>query len=97
MKTLYAQALFKDAGTTLADLREAVTMLEDTDRIARRVFGGAHPLTKAIGASLRKARATLRAREAQESDRHAFRTVRAKAAQAPLRQRPGFAPPSGSA
>ena len=30
-------------GATLDDLREAVTTLEDTERIARRVLGGAHP------------------------------------------------------
>ena len=56
-------ALYKDAGATLGDLREAVTTLEDTARIARRVLGGAHPLTGDIEAALREARATLRARE----------------------------------
>ena len=30
---------------TLDGLREAVATLEDAERIARRVFGGAHPLT----------------------------------------------------
>jgi len=30
--------------TTLDDLREGVTTLEETERTARRVFGGAHPL-----------------------------------------------------
>ena len=40
---------------TLDDLREAVTTLEDTERIARRVFGGAHPLTTNIDA-IRSAR-----------------------------------------
>ena len=40
-----------------------MTTLEDTTRITRRVFGGTHPLTTAIGAELRKARAVLRARE----------------------------------
>ena len=63
MKTLYAQALYKDAGATLADLREAVTTLEDTERTARRVLGGAHPHTVDMEQSLRKARAALRARE----------------------------------
>ena len=37
---------------TLNDLREAVTTLEDTDPIARRVLGGAHPLTRGIEKSL---------------------------------------------
>ena len=42
---------------------EALTTLEDTKRIAQRVFGGAHPLTPAIEGELRVARAVLRARE----------------------------------
>ena len=50
-------------GATLDDLREAVTTLEDAGRIARRVYGGAHPLTVAVGRNLREARAALRARE----------------------------------
>ena len=63
MKWNYALALYKDAGATLDDLREATTTLEDTERITRRVFGGAHPATTAHEASLRDARAALRARE----------------------------------
>ena len=58
-----AIALYESPAATLNDLREAVTMLEDTERTARRVFGGAHPLTKAIGNNLRIARAKLRARQ----------------------------------
>ena len=53
----YARALFGDPGATLDDLREAVTTLEDAGRIARRVFGGAHPLTGGIEETLRDARA----------------------------------------
>ena len=63
MRQIYAETLYKDVGATLDDLREAVTTLEDTDRIARRVLGGAHPLTTAIEQCLRNARAALRARE----------------------------------
>ena len=37
MRTIYAAALFDDTGATLDDLREAVTTLEDAERIARRV------------------------------------------------------------
>ena len=48
---------------TLDDLREAVTTLEDAERTARRVLGGAHPLTSAIEDNLQGARAALRARE----------------------------------
>jgi hypothetical protein len=53
----------RDDGATLDDLREAVTTLEDTERIARRVLGGAHPLTTAFEAALRDAREALRASE----------------------------------
>ena len=63
MRNNYAAALYMDDGATHDDLREAVTTLEDVARIARRVFGGAHPLTLAILASLRESRARLRARE----------------------------------
>ena len=49
---------------TLDDVREAVTTLEETARVARRVFGGANPITKGIEGTLQKARANLRAREA---------------------------------
>ena len=64
MRWLYAQAIYRDDGATLADLREAVTTLEDTARTARRVLGSAHPSTAGIELSLRNARAALRAREA---------------------------------
>ena len=63
MRRNYAEALYDDPSATLDDLREAVTMLEDTDRIARRVLGGAHPSVAGIEGSLRSARAVLRARE----------------------------------
>ena len=52
-----------DTGATLNDLHEAATTLEDAERIARRVLGGAHPTTARIELSLRKARAALRASE----------------------------------
>ena len=45
------------------DLLEAATTLEDTERIARRVLGGTHPLTADIEWGLGEARAALRARE----------------------------------
>ena len=62
----YGLSLYKDAGATLDDLREAVTTFEDAGRIARRVLGGAHPLTLVIEENLRNARAALRARETPE-------------------------------
>ena len=63
MRVLYATALYGDHDATLADLREAVTTLEDLERIARRVLGGAHPLTMGIVRDLQKSRAALRAHE----------------------------------
>ena len=48
MRWIHAEALYKDDGATLDDLREAVTTFEDTSRIARRVFGSAHPTTAEI-------------------------------------------------
>ena len=59
MRWVYAEALYKD-GATLDHLRESVATLEDTERIARQVFGGAHPLTVDIEDDLRTARAALR-------------------------------------
>ena len=59
----YAKALCFDDAATLDDLREAVTTLEEIERIARRVLGGAHPLTMQVEKSLRISRAALRARE----------------------------------
>ena len=64
MRWNYATALYMDDGATVDDLREAVTTLEDTARIARRVLGGAHPLVVDIERDLRGSRAALRAREA---------------------------------
>ena len=64
MRWHYARALYEDTGTTLDAVREAVTTLEESDRIARRVFGGTHPLTVDIEHSLQTARAVLADREA---------------------------------
>ena len=60
---MYAVALYEDPAATLDGLREAVTTLEDTERIARRVLGGAHPTTMGVGSCLQGARAALAARE----------------------------------
>jgi tetratricopeptide (TPR) repeat protein len=67
MRRNYAAALYKADGATLDDLREAVTTLEDTARITRRVLGDAHPLTVDIEDNLQDARAALRAREEPSS------------------------------
>ncbi len=63
MRWAYAGAICNDTAATLDDLREAVTTLEDAGRIARRVLGGAHPITMGIERHLRNAQAALRARE----------------------------------
>ena len=63
MRWCYAQTFYRDPAATLDDLREAVNTLEDTERIARRVLGGAHPVTAGIEDDLQNARATLCARE----------------------------------
>ena len=54
--------LYTDVDATLDDVREAVETLEETERIARRVLGGAHPLVDLIECALRASRAELRAR-----------------------------------
>ena len=59
MRWSYAMALYSDPAATLDDLSEAVTTLEDTVRLARRVFGSAHPITKGVEKSLRLSRARL--------------------------------------
>jgi hypothetical protein len=63
MRRVYAIALYEDASATLDDLREAVTTFEDLERTARRVLGGAHPLTVYIEDDLQATRAALAARE----------------------------------
>jgi len=63
MRRAFAMVLYRDDGATLDDFREAVTTLEETERIARRVLGGAHPTTTGIERELRNVRAALRARE----------------------------------
>ena len=60
----YARALYENTSATLDELREGVTTLEETTQTARRVLGGAHPLTESIELSLRDSRAALAAREA---------------------------------
>ena len=48
-----------DPDATLDNLREAVSTLEDTERIARRVLGGARPTAAGIERDLKNARETL--------------------------------------
>ena len=67
MRWNYALALYRDPDASLDDIREAVTTLEESERVARRVYGGAHPLASGIEHALRNARAALRARETPPS------------------------------
>ena len=65
MRWLYAEALYRDPAATLNDFREAVTTLEDTARIARRVLGPSHPTTEDIVRDLQLAQAALAARDVE--------------------------------
>ena len=65
MRWRYAQTLCYDPSATLDGHREAVSTIEDVGRIARRVLGGAHPLTTSFEGDLRNAQAALRARETE--------------------------------
>ena len=67
MRLNYAGALYKDAGASLDDLREAVTTLVETERTARQVLGKSHPTTTGIESHLRIARVLLRACEAAQA------------------------------
>ena len=64
MRWTYGQTLYRGGGSTLDDLREAVTTYEEIERTARRILGGAHPLVASIELGLRDSRAVLAAREA---------------------------------
>ena len=61
MRGIYAEALYRDDGATLDDLREAVATLEEIERTTRRVLGAAHPTTTIIAHHFRAARAALNA------------------------------------
>ena len=63
MRWTYARALYANTGATLDDLREAVATLEATERTARRVLGGSHPIVTGLGKSMRASRTVLAARE----------------------------------
>ena len=71
-----ASALCQGPAATLDDLREAVTTGEETERVARRVLGGAHPTVSGIEYDLQNARAALAAREGDvESVREAVEAM----------------------
>ena len=64
MRSTYAKSLYQDPAATLGDLSEAVKTIEEIEPTARRVLGGAHPITTGIEQNLQDARAALRAHQA---------------------------------
>ena len=56
LRWIYAMTLYDDPAATLDDLRESVTTLEDLERTARRVLGGAHPIVADFERVLQNAR-----------------------------------------
>ena len=77
LRKLYAQSIGCDAAATLDDIREAVTTLEETERTARRVLGGAQPMTRGIQLALRESRAALSARDGVSAVRAALEAMNA--------------------
>ena len=80
MRWRYAEALCWDTAATLDDVREAITTLEDTERTARRVLGGANPFVGMVEGTLRVSREMLSACESacdtgSESISEAFATM----------------------
>ena len=63
MRWNLARSLYWDTSATLNDLREGATMLEGSERTARRMYGVAHPNVADFEKALRSSRAALRARE----------------------------------
>ncbi len=59
MRWIYAKGLIRNDGATLGHLHEAMNTLEEIEPSARRVFGGANPLTLVIERDLRDARAAI--------------------------------------
>ena len=55
----YVCSLVNDDTSSLSDLREAVAMMEDAERRARRVYGADHPQAVSKTVMLRKARQKL--------------------------------------
>ena len=63
MLCISAEMLHKDESATLADLRDALNMLEDSARGARRVYGTSHPFAMGFLYHIQMSRAALAARE----------------------------------
>ena len=65
LQVLYAEAVHKDADSSLDEQREAIAMLEDSHRIARQVYGASHPRCEDAEQTLESARKRLSAQEAR--------------------------------
>jgi len=63
LRWIYALTLYKDGDATLDDLCDSMETLQETAKILRQVYGGAHPLTVGVEKALRESRAALAARE----------------------------------
>ena len=53
MVAVYAKALYMDKGN-ISELMEASMVLEDAEKVARRVLGPAHPLTVEMGNDMKR-------------------------------------------
>ena len=51
--TVYAKTLYMDKGN-ISELMEASMVLEDAEKVARRVLGPAHPLTVEMGNDMKR-------------------------------------------
>ena len=65
LQVLYAEAVYKDAFSSLDEQREVIATLEDCQRIARQVFGASHPRCRDVERTLESARERLSAQEAR--------------------------------
>ena len=68
MKKIYVEAFLLDRAATPDEFREAVTMIEDTERTAQRVLGGAHPFALDLARAVKVSRAALFIRETQPAE-----------------------------
>ena len=68
MKKVYVEAFLLDGAATPDEFREAVTMIEDTERTARRVLGGTHPFALDLARAVKVSRAALFIRETQPAE-----------------------------
>ena len=68
LRTSYAQAIYRDTNSSRSDVYEAVAILEDVVRTARRVFGLQHPYVAAYRRFLENACMRLADDESRAAD-----------------------------